>query len=69
MWTSAAILLVLVASLHGHPKGKLNHLGVEDPDHVTCRALKNLSESTDGRQITDHSHLLQTTISHTHENT
>ena len=69
MWTSAAILLVLVASLHGHPKGELNRLGVVDPAHVTCRALKNLSESTDGRQITDHSHLLQTTISHTHENT
>ena len=47
MWTSAAILLVLVASLHGHPKGKLNRLGVEDTAQVTCRALKNLSESTD----------------------
>ena len=47
MWTSAAILLVLVASLHGHPKGELNRLGVEDTAQVTCRALKNLSESTD----------------------
>jgi len=47
MWTSAAILLVLVASLHGHPKGKPNRLSVEDPAQVTCRALKNLSESTD----------------------
>ena len=47
MWTSAAILLVLVASHHGHPKGKLNRLGVEDTAQVTCRALKNLSESTD----------------------
>ena len=47
MWTSAAILLVLVASLHGHPKGKINRLCVVDPAQVTCLALKKVSESTD----------------------
>ena len=37
MWCSASVLLLLVASLQGHPKGNLTDLGGDDKDQDDLR--------------------------------
>ena len=37
MWTTASVLLLLVASLQGHPKGNLTDLGGDDKESRNLR--------------------------------